>query len=213
MNIPAESRSGFLGNELEELKEAVARDDDPAISRCFGKLQPYLRATASRYSCRECDWPSLEQVAFIAIVRAARQFDSSFGRPFEHYACVALRNAVLDEVRQMAEYYNRFESIEMRLASDEARHSCCEALAPSPFDLIALAERVNARKSALETWISERSERQRLLVQMLYFDGIRKTEAARRLGVSKAAISKLNSAMLQAARSELAGLEKVVSHH
>ena len=211
MNTRADSHSALLSNELNELREAVARDDSPAISRCFGTLKPYLRATACRYSYRECDWPSLEQVGFIAIVRAARQFDSAFGRPFEHYVRVAVRNAVLDEVRRTTEYYTRFKSIETDFASDDGRDTCSEALAPSPFDSIALAELVIARASVVAAWISQLSDRQQLLIRMHYFDGIRKTEVARRLGVSKAAISKLNSAMLRAARSELAGLVKLVA--
>ncbi len=87
------------------LRAAATRDPgarDDLLEQVVVLNIPLARAIAARYQHRGVSRDDLEQVAFLALTRAARDFDPAYGRPFHSYAVPCIRGSVKKYFRDQA---------------------------------------------------------------------------------------------------------------
>ena len=96
-----------IADETARLLEMAAETAGPdaraeALDAVVVLNMPLARAIAGRYQNRGVPRDDLEQVAFLALTRAARGFDPAFSRPFHSYAVPCIRGSVKKYFRDQA---------------------------------------------------------------------------------------------------------------
>jgi RNA polymerase sigma-B factor len=96
-----------VADETKRLLEEAAATTDPeqrtrAIESVVVLNMPLARAIAGRYQNRGVPRDDLEQVAFLALTRAAQEFDPAYARPFHSYAVPCIRGSVKKYFRDQA---------------------------------------------------------------------------------------------------------------
>jgi RNA polymerase sigma factor FliA len=141
------------------------------------------------------------------------------GPAFEWYARVRIRGAILDELRAQDWLSRRARSrvtassqdgsapmcaiVALDDLSESSRNSLSDKTFPSPLES---AERVDERRT-LSAAINELHERERLIVNMHYFQGVQFKEIAAHLGVSEPRISQLHAGAMMKLRKTLSEVE------
>lgn len=102
---PAHSVPTVADETARLLEEAAAAEPDErarALEAVVVLNMPLARAIAGRYQNRGVARDDLEQVAFLALTRAAQEFDPSYARPFHSYAVPCIRGSVKKYFRDQA---------------------------------------------------------------------------------------------------------------
>ena len=119
------ARTHDLFEDLSSARSAIARrrvlDDIVELNLCVA------RALAHRYSNRGLDEEDLEQVAYLALVKAAHRFDPDAGHDFLSYAVPTIRGELrrhfrdvgwtVRPPRRIQELQGRVAEVQVRLAS------------------------------------------------------------------------------------------------
>jgi RNA polymerase sigma-B factor len=96
-----------VADETARLLEEASAAADPdqrreALEAVVVLNMPLARAIAGRYQNRGVPRDDLEQVAFLALTRAAQEFDPTYSRPFHSYAVPCIRGSVKKYFRDQA---------------------------------------------------------------------------------------------------------------
>lgn len=194
---------------LDGLVEATRNSNTVQINVALRALDSRLRAIVivSRYARQASDIPPLHQAACQALIRAAEKFDSSRGKPFEHLANRAIRNAILDELKAQSratrnlDYFGETDTLDTWMSDHDGEQ-------PSVLDEIVHHEARAEAQLHVGNWVKRRPVRQREFIRLHYEEGLSKSETARRMRITKPAVTKLNAAILRAGRHDLAWLEE-----
>jgi len=150
----------------------------------------------------------LEAAGVVGLIQAVDRFDPGRGIPFEGYATLRVRGAILDEVRRLDE------------RSRDARRLAPEDEQRGPVSLEFLQERgemgdpaelaeVDARvahdglRDDVERALAAIPVRERSILASYYSDGLTLATIGRRLGISEARVSQLHSRAIAQLRSVL----------
>lgn len=106
-DLPSPDAVPTVADETARLLDVAASAADPArradaLDAVVVLNMPLARAIAGRYQNRGVARDDLEQVAFLALTRAAQAFDPAFGRPFHSYAVPCIRGSVKKYFRDQA---------------------------------------------------------------------------------------------------------------
>ncbi|MGZ4451561.1 MAG: sigma-70 family RNA polymerase sigma factor [Nocardioides sp.] len=93
-DLPREVRRSETTRLLEEAAVAVGEERDALIDQVIVINTSVARAIAARYSNRGIAQEDLEQVAYLALVRAAHKFDGRLAEDFLVYAVPTIRGEV-----------------------------------------------------------------------------------------------------------------------
>lgn len=198
--------SEFPSNALKAYDAAIRSGDQRAATAAYSNIKPFLAGVARTYCKRPADWPRYEQAGLIAITRTCGQFDSDRGKPIQHLVRVAVKNAMLDELRK-DKSWGRVELSGLDyIAVDNPRFHCHD----TPSDSLVRSELRAHLAAQVRIWLEDCTPRQRDFVRLHFFDGLPQARVADRLGVSKAAISKLRKTTLNRARVQLADVHAFV---
>jgi RNA polymerase sigma factor FliA len=153
------------------------------------------------------------------LIDSLRKNPEARGPAFEWYARVRIRGAVLDELRTQDWLSRRARSrvtanaedgaaplsaiVAIEDLSDSSKNSLCDESTPSPLEA---AERGDERR-ILARAVDKLLERERLIVNLHYFQGVQFKDIAARLGVSEPRISQLHSRAMTKLRGTLADTE------
>ncbi len=151
------------------------------------------------------DADDVGSAASIGLIDAVDRFEPGRGVPFEAYAALRIRGAVIDEVRRIGDR-RRAEDAETAVRtvslddlSEEQRHSFAGddgAEIDARFELEDLCGRV-------EGALAELPARQREVLARYYADALTLREAGRRMGVSEARACQLHGRAIQNLRRAL----------
>ena len=94
--------SEFPSDSVCALRAAIINDNDAGIEAACAELKPYIQSVARTYCKSAADLSRFEQAALLTIVRAAKRFQLRRGKPIEHLVRVAVRRAMLDELKSDA---------------------------------------------------------------------------------------------------------------
>jgi len=150
----------------------------------------------------------LEAAGVVGLIQAVDRFDPGRGIPFEGYATLRVRGAILDEVRRLDE------------RSRDARRLAPEDEQRGPVSLEFLQERgemgdpaelaeVDARvahdglRDDVERALAAIPVRERSILASYYSDGLTLATIGRRLGISEARVSQLHTRAIAQLRSVL----------
>ena len=99
----SESRAELTAGLLRRAAEADGPADRARLLEDVVVLNmPLARAVADRYQGRGVPREDLEQVAYVALIRAVNDFDPAFDRPFHSYAVPCIRGSVKKYFRDQA---------------------------------------------------------------------------------------------------------------
>jgi len=185
------------------------RSADANRERMFVAHQGLVRAIAWQIHQKVRSRVSLEDlVAYgcIGLLQSIDAFDAVNGRKFVTYAWHRIRGAVLDGLNEMA-WFNRADY------ERGAYQTAAPAQAPTS---LPLADSIPARDEdvqqailrielaeVLRTLLADLPPREQALVRSTFLDGETLTATAKRLGISKAWASRLQSRALTACRETL----------
>jgi RNA polymerase sigma factor for flagellar operon FliA len=203
------------GNLLPSTLSAPPRGLGVLCVEDLDEYMPMVRKIAARFLAkvpRNVERDDLIAAGTYGLLDALRKNPSPRGPWFEGYVFLRVRGAIVDELRTQ-DWLGRNErrretesrqmgapSTHVMVALDDlpgrgARFLCDEST-PSPLEV---AER-NDERGALATAMSALLERDRILVDLHYFQGVQLKEIASRLGVSKPRASQLHSRALATLR-------------
>ena len=154
----------------------------------------------------------LESAAFLGLIQAIDRYDPERGVPFEAFAALRIRGAILDELRlvddrtreerarereaEEGDVAARTLSLDALIAGGGAEIWLADAVLDDRFDLEDLQMRV---QDALRTL----SDRQRELLGHRYGGAATLRVAARRMGISEARASQLHTRAIELLRRNL----------
>ena len=155
---------------------------------------------------------------------AARTFDEARGVPFEKWATVRIRNAIIDGMRSWASNRTRARSAprDLSAAASDGRPSDVEEIfagsldagpaggrpgtvdgwegpSASPEELLVKAE----RESTIRTVVALLPNRERALIERTYFEGQPIEQAAAAMGVTRAWARRVHDRALERIQGEL----------
>lgn len=203
---PDEGDSAFT-----ELLWAARNCDDIKINDSLSRLRPQMRPLVLHCRPKPCDFSIFEQAAFWGALKASAKFDPSRSSDFSAFARMAIKCALQDEAGRMR------RSGLLLLADVEDGADAFEKFTAGSGGVCPAVELESkeARREiriGVQAWIAKRPVRQREYIRLHFTEGFSKAESARRMGISKAAVSKLHAAVVAAGRMELAGLEQHLIH-
>jgi RNA polymerase sigma factor FliA len=150
----------------------------------------------------------LEAAGVIGLIQAVDRFDPSRGIPFEGYAALRVRGAVLDEVRRLDDLSR---GARLRAREDEHRGAVSLDVLQERGEMGEPAEiaEVDARaahdglRDDVERALAAIPVRERAILASYYSDGLTLATIGRRLGISEARVSQLHSRAIAQLRSLL----------
>lgn len=160
--------------------------------------QQYIKRVARGAATGMLSPADAEQTAYLAYVKANRQYNAHKG-PFEHYAKAAIRKALItSRTKEQRHSDSRCElSDDMSLGE----------VPPPPWaaeeDHLAVLEEKRAA-THIASWIRQLPARLEAICQALYFEDVSQRVLAKRLGLTQARISQLNTDLIARAREDLA---------
>jgi len=98
-------------------------------------------------------WEDLYGVAYCALVKAEREFDSERGCKFKTHAYTYIKNAVMSEIRNMGKWFRNPGSLDTGWGDEEGRYGFVESRAVSSHrqverkEICGILERVFGRLS------------------------------------------------------------------
>lgn len=150
----------------------------------------------------------LEAAAVVGLIQAVDRFDPSRGIPFEGYAALRVRGAILDEVRRLDDLTRDAR----RLAREDEQGGAvsleCLQERGELGDPTEIAE-VDARaardglRDDVERALAAIPARERAILASYYGEGLTLATIGRRLGVSEARVSQLHTRAIAQLRSIL----------
>lgn len=138
--------------------------------------EPTVARMARRYAPERSLCPDFAQVARLALVRAAMRYRHGPGHRFEHFARRCLRHALLDEARRLRRVPHPSADAGRELYDRE-----------NGLTLVLRAETRRLVRERVGRW----TRRLRLLIDLLFTEGMTQVEAARVLGLTPARINQL----------------------
>lgn len=196
--------SEFPSDAVRAFGIAVRADNQVAASTAYARIKPYLARVARTYCRTPEEWPRFEQAALITVARTAQQFQAERGKPIEHLVRVAVKHAMLDELKKDAIRSRRIEFFGLMPTVDNDDRF--QDTAPSPADLLIQSELRSHLAVQVQLWLEKRPPIEREFILLHFFEDLSQAEIARRLGVSRAAVSKRRRSTIARARVELADL-------
>ena len=127
----------------ESVTDELAHCDDPLRESQLREELICLHlgvasSIASRYNARGVDGEDLQQVAYLALTKAAQRFDPSTGHPFMAFAVPTIRGEVRRHFRDhgwVVRPPRRVQDLQYRLWTTEARLSQERGRTPTPREL------------------------------------------------------------------------------
>lgn len=140
----------------------------------------------------------LEAAGIVGLIQAVDRFDPARGIPFEGYATLRVRGAVLDEVRRLDDLSR---TARLRARDDGQRGAVSlEFLQESgelgdPTELAEVDVRAESDglRDDVERALAAIPDRERSILASYYSDGLTLAAIGRRLGVSEARVSQLHT--------------------
>jgi RNA polymerase sigma factor for flagellar operon FliA len=150
----------------------------------------------------------LEAAGAIGLIQAVDRFDPDRGIPFEGYAVLRVRGAVLDEARRLDELSR---SARLRATDDDHRGALSLEFLQARGELgdPAQAAEVDERAACdglrddVERALAAIPVRERSILASYYTDGLTLAAIGRHLGVSEARVSQLHTRAIAQLRSVL----------
>jgi RNA polymerase sigma factor (sigma-70 family) len=201
-------RSEFPSEAVRAFGIAVRTDNQAAATTAYTRIKPYLASVARTYCKNPEELPRFEQAALITVARTAQRFQAERGKPIECLVRVAVKHAMLDELKKDAirdrriEFFGLLPSVDYDLFQDNA---------PSPADLLIQSELQSHLAVQVHLWLEKRPPLERKFILLHFFEDLSQAEIARRLGVSRAAVSKRRRSTIARARVELAHLRQFLA--
>ena len=190
------------------LLHAAAAPDELKLDVALLQLSPEFHRLAAAFRPRYCDFPLLEQAARTGALKAAAKFDPARSKDFAAFAKMVITHAIKDEMDRI---------LRGRLLLLHDFNPCEQSqIAPEPVQegpgvLMERAEVSGEITQAVRSWIASRPPRQKEYIRLHFFEGRTKAETARWMRISKAAVSKLHSAVISAGESGLAAFKTEIA--
>lgn len=188
----ADSRAG----DVSSRGALIERYSDLAIgiARCMRVPQASL-----------ADRDDVASAAMIGLIGAVDRFDPRRGVPFEAYAALRIRGAVVDELRRVDERGRadrRAEGAELPVSLDVLLE---KGVHQGPMVDDGLAERYDQEdlKTRVQSALGRLPARQREVIARYYGDELTLREAGAKMGVSEARACQLHGRAIQNLRREL----------
>ncbi len=177
-----------------------ARGDEAGAQRRFEELLPEVLKIPGQYTnIVGATLDELQQEARIALILAARAFDSGKGTSFKGYAMTAVHNRLKSLHRKVRRYGELVTSMERPDDEDGLElESTFRDAGPLPIDGVARRE---ARR-VLDEVINELDARARRVVRA-YFNYELGPDVAEELGITKQAISAISQRAMKLLRKKL----------
>lgn len=169
--------SGSLSPDADgaTLAALVRGSDKDAFSALLSKYDALISATATRFSCSECDRDDLMQEGYIALYAAANTYEDCKGASFDTYASVCIRHRMQNFVEKARRNAKLTVSLEER---DNIGDSCDpQSLFEEKIDLKRLFGSIEGQLSSLEKKVFS-----------LYASGLKVREIAQELGASSKSV-------------------------
>jgi len=254
------SRAERTDHLLAAAGGASADDREALLERVIELNMPMAAQLAMRYARRGVPSEDLEQVAYLALVKAVQRYEHGPDRSFVAYAVPTIRGELrkyfrdlgwtVRPTRRIQETQGRIRACEEELSqslgraprpTEIAEHlgsdvdTVVEALAadglfqPSSLDAegpttsetlashLGVEEpgfRAAEARAALAPLMWRLSERERVMLEMRFWQGATQSEIGERLGVTQMQVSRLLSSLMARLRDELeepAALESTVT--
>lgn len=201
--------SRFPESVMQCVCAATQRGDRTEQNVQLQRLQDMVEALADRPGADASEVRDSGQVALIALLKAAHNFRHAHGKPFARYARKVMANAVRDkfraELRANRLGRDRAMAIDVHHHLQLVRGTCC----PPP-DLAADEHQAQLERRVRD-WVNGCPPRQRELIELCYDRGMKPAEAARTMGISRAAVKKLHNAIVTRGRKELSAVQRLVA--
>jgi RNA polymerase sigma factor for flagellar operon FliA len=201
----------------------VARASVKAVTATdIAEYMPLVRQVVARFLARlppNVLRDDLLAAGTYGLIDSLRKNPDTRGPAFEWYARVRIRGAVLDELRTQDWLSRRARSrvtanaeegaaplsaiVAIEDLSDSSKNCLCDESTPSPLEA---AERGDERR-ILARAVDKLLERERLIVNLHYFQGVQFKDIAAQLGVSEPRVSQLHSRAMTKLRGTLADAE------
>ena len=202
---------------------ARCREGDSA-SRCqlIERYAPMATAVARRMrvpTSALAGRDDIESAALIGLINAVDRYDPERGVPFEGYAGLRIRGAVLDELRRLDDH-TRDERRRARIVADDTDPEISAYRATLSLDLLlesgdrdwAAEDETDDRyesqdlRTRVESALRCLPPRQREVLARYYGDSLTLRESAVRMGISEARACQLHGRAIFNLRRELAAL-------
>jgi RNA polymerase sigma factor for flagellar operon FliA len=150
----------------------------------------------------------LEAAGVVGLIQAVDRFDPSLGIPFEGYAALRVRGAILDEVRRLDELTRDAR----RLAREDDQRAAVsleflqergEMGDPAEIAEVDARTALDGLRDDVERALAVIPLRERSILASYYSDGLTLAAIGRRLGVSEARVSQLHARAIAQLRSVL----------
>ena len=150
----------------------------------------------------------LEAAGVVGLIQAVDRFDPSRGIPFEGYAALRVRGAILDEVRRLDELTRDAR----RLAGEDERRGALsleflqergEMGDPAEVAEVDVRAAHDGLRDDVERALAAIPVRERAILACYYSDGLTLAMIGRRLGISEARVSQLHARAIAQLRSVL----------
>lgn len=143
----------------------------------------------------------LESAALVGLIDAVDRFQPDRGVPFEAYAALRIRGAILDELRRVDQRGRTADAPAQSLSLDKLL-AAGRALIPAPDELNERHEDDDLRMR-VETALRALPPRQRELLSRYYGDALTLREAGKRMGISEARACQLHGRAIYNLRRSL----------
>lgn len=140
----------------------------------------------------------LEAAGIVGLIQAVDRFDPARGIPFEGYATLRVRGAVLDEVRRLDDLSR---TARLRARDDGQRGAVSleflqergELGDPTELAEVDVRAESDGLRDDVERALAAIPDRERSILASYYSDGLTLAAIGRRLGVSEARVSQLHT--------------------
>jgi RNA polymerase sigma factor for flagellar operon FliA len=151
------------------------------------------------------DRDDVSSAAMIGLIAAVDRYDPARGVPFEAYAAMRIRGAVVDELRRVDERGRadrRPESAELAVSLDVLMESGAHQ-GPAVDDGVSERYEQEDLKTRVQDALGRLPARQREVIARYYGDELTLREAGVRMGVSEARACQLHGRAIQTLRRDL----------
>jgi len=162
--------------ELSQLLSRSAMGDRQAFGQLYERTSGHLLAVLLRIQRDRAQAEDLLQEVYVAVWKAAGNFDTARSQPLTWLTHIA-RNRAIDSLRRAATLP---QTESLSVDEDDGRPDPHEALAteaPGPLDLLGRA----SERRELNTCMEHLTPPQRQSVALAFFDGLSHAEVAERL--------------------------------
>lgn len=133
--------------------------DQSARNRLLVHYAPMVRQVASRIAAGlppQVDFSDLVSAGVIGLIDAIERFDASHGAPFEAYAHLRIRGAILDELRSQDWVPRQVRARQRRISDAIARHLAQHSGYPSNAEIAGLTGMTakEVAETLEQTWFS-----------------------------------------------------------